>query len=88
MARGVRKILDSDIGVAISGIAGPGGGTDEKPVGTTVIGMSALEREATRMFVFKGERMDIKAQAAQAAMQLVVDFLEERFPGETDGTKT
>ena len=86
MARGVRKVLDSDIGVAISGIAGPGGGTDEKPVGTTVIGMSALEREATRMFVFKGERMDIKTQAAQAAMQLVVDFLEERFPGETEGT--
>jgi PncC family amidohydrolase len=83
MARGVRKILDSDIGVAISGIAGPGGGTDEKPVGTTVIGMSALEREATRMFVFKGERIDIKTQAAQAAMQLVVDFLEEQFPGET-----
>ena len=83
MARGVRKVLDSDIGVAISGIAGPGGGTDEKPVGTTVIGMSALEREATRMFVFKGERIDIKTQAVQAAMQLVVDFLEERFHGET-----
>ena len=88
MARGVRKILDSDIGVAISGIAGPGGGTDEKPVGTTVIGMSALEREATRMFVFKGERMEIKTQAVQAAMQLVIDFLEEQFPGETEGTRS
>jgi len=88
MARGVRKILDSDIGVAISGIAGPGGGTDEKPVGTTVIGMSALEREATRMFVFKGERMEIKTQAVQAAIQLVIDFLEEQFPGETEGTRS
>lgn len=82
MARGVRRILESDIGVAISGIAGPDGGTDEKPVGTTVIGMSALEKETTKKFVFKGERMDIKTQAAQAAMQLVVDFLEEQFPGE------
>ena len=83
MARGVRRVLNSDIGVAISGIAGPDGGTDEKPVGTTVIGMSALEKEASKMFVFKGERMDIKVQAAQEAMQLVVDFLEEQFPGET-----
>ena len=82
MARGVRRVLESDIGVAISGIAGPDGGTDEKPVGTTVIGMSALEKETTKKFVFKGERMDIKTQAAQAAMQLVVDFLEEQFPGE------
>ena len=79
MARGVRKILDSDIGVAISGIAGPGGGTDEKPVGTTVIGMSALEKETTKLFVFKGNRLDIKTQAAQAAMQLVIDFLEEQY---------
>jgi PncC family amidohydrolase len=79
MARGVRKVLDADIGVAISGIAGPGGGTDEKPVGTTVIGMSALEKETTKLFVFKGNRLDIKTQAAQAAMQLVVDFLEEQY---------
>ena len=78
MAREVRKVLDADIGVAISGVAGPGGGTDEKPVGTTVIGMSALEKETTKLFVFPGERLDIKTQAAQAAMQLVVDFLEEQ----------
>jgi PncC family amidohydrolase len=76
MARGVRKVLDADIGVAISGIAGPGGGTDEKPVGTTVIGMSALEKEAAKSFVFPGERLDIKTQAAQTAMQMVIDFLE------------
>jgi len=82
MARGVRRILDSDIGVAISGIAGPGGGTDEKPVGTTVIGMSALEKETSKLFVFTGDRLDIKTQAARAAMQLVIDFLEEQFPGE------
>ena len=82
MARGVRRILDSDIGVAISGIAGPGGGTDEKPVGTTVIGMSALEKETSKLFVFTGDRLDIKTQAARAAMQLVIDFLKEQFPGE------
>jgi PncC family amidohydrolase len=78
MARGVRKVLNADIGVAISGIAGPGGGTDEKPVGTTVIGMSALEQESTQKFLFPGERLDVKMQAAQAAMQMVVDFLETR----------
>ena len=79
MARGVRKVLDADIGVAISGIAGPGGGTDEKPVGTTVIGMSALEQETTKLFVFPGERLDIKIQAAQSAIQMVIDFLEEQY---------
>ena len=78
MARGVRRVLDSDIGVAISGIAGPGGGTNEKPVGTTVIGMSALEKETSKLFVFTGDRLDIKTQAARAAMQLVIDFLEEQ----------
>lgn len=77
MARGVRRILDADIGVAISGVAGPGGGTDEKPVGTTVIGMSALEQETTKSFVFPGERLDIKTQAAQSAIQMVINFLEE-----------
>ena len=79
MARGVRMVLESDIGVAISGIAGPDGGTDEKPVGTTVVGLSALKKETTKLFVFKGNRLDIKTQAAQAAMQLVVDFLEEQY---------
>ena len=79
MARGVRKVLDADIGVAISGIAGPGGGTDEKPVGTTVIGMSALEQETTKLFVFPGERLDIKTQAAQSAIQMVIDLLEEQY---------
>ena len=79
MARGVRKVLDADIGVAISGVAGPGGGTDEKPVGTTVIGMSALEQETTKLFVFPGERLDIKTQAAQSAIQMVIDLLEEQY---------
>jgi PncC family amidohydrolase len=79
MARGVRKVLDADIGVAISGVAGPGGGTDEKPVGTTVIGMSALEQETTKLFVFPGERLDIKTQAAQSAIQMVIDLLEEHY---------
>lgn len=76
MARGVRKVLDADIGVAISGIAGPGGGTDEKPVGLTVIGVSALDEESAHSFIFTGERLDIKTQAAQTALQMVIDFLE------------
>lgn len=76
MARGVRKVLEADIGVAISGIAGPGGGTAEKPVGTTVIGMSALETEIAEAYVFPGQRLDIKTQAAQSAIQMVIDYLQ------------
>lgn len=77
MARGVRQLLKADIGVAISGVAGPGGGTDEKPVGTTVIGMSALETEIAGAFVFPGQRLDIKTQAAQSAIQMVIDYLQD-----------
>ena len=41
MARGVRKLTGSDIGISVTGVAGPGGGSEEKPVGTVYIGISA-----------------------------------------------
>lgn len=78
MARGVRKELKADIGLSVSGIAGPGGGSIEKPVGTTWIGMSTLEGDTAQMYHFQGERIEIKLQAAQAAMQLLIDYLSDR----------
>jgi PncC family amidohydrolase len=76
MARGVRQALGADIGISTSGVAGPTGGTPEKPVGTTWIGFSTAEGEEARHFLFQGERLSVKEQAAEAALQLLADHLQ------------
>jgi PncC family amidohydrolase len=75
MARGVRLALGADFGISTSGIAGPTGGTPEKPVGTTWIGFSAADGEEARYFLFQGERLAVKEQATEAALQMLVDHL-------------
>ena len=79
MARGVRIALAADIGISVSGIAGPSGGTPEKPVGTTWIGYSSPQEEDARKYLFKGTRIQIKEQAAESALQLVVDHLRQVY---------
>ncbi len=79
MARGARLALEADIGVSVSGIAGPGGGMPGKPVGLTWIGLSAGERagglEQARSFVFPGERLAVKEQAAEEALKMLDEYL-------------
>ena len=75
MARGVRSVLGADIGVSLSGIAGPSGGTPDKPVGTTWIGLSARDGDWARKFVWGGDRRANKESSAQAALQFVLDYL-------------
>ena len=79
MARGTRRVLVTDIGVSVSGIAGPGGGTDEKPVGTTWIGLAANDGEWARLFHFSGNRTQNKQAAADAALQFLLDYLEGKL---------
>jgi PncC family amidohydrolase len=76
MAHGVRRRLSTDIAISVSGIAGPGGGTDEKPVGTTWIGLVTGDGEWAKLFHFLGDRSQNKAYAADAALQLLLDYLE------------
>lgn len=83
MARGARRVLSTDIGVSVSGIAGPGGGTDEKPVGTTWIGLVAAGGEWAKLFHFDGDRLENKEAAADAALQLLLDYLEGRLQAAT-----
>jgi len=76
MARGGRVGLDVDIVVSVSGIAGPGGGLPDKPVGTTWIGLSTVEGDWARKFVWEGDRLQNKALSADAALQFLLDCLE------------
>jgi PncC family amidohydrolase len=75
MARGARQVLTADLAVSVSGIAGPGGGLPDKPVGTTWIGLSAEAGEWARVFCFPGGREQNKHASAEAALKLVLDFL-------------
>lgn len=80
MARGVRKVLNADIGLSVSGIAGPGGGTDTKPVGLVYFGLSAPNLELTRNKIWKGTRQQIKKQSAEDALLLLMEFLSNYSP--------
>ena len=75
MARGVRTTLGADIGISVSGIAGPAGGLPDKPVGTTFIGLSANDGDWSRKFLWDGDRKQNKAASAEAALQFVLDYL-------------
>ncbi len=77
MARGVRKALAADIGLSVSGIAGPGGGTPEKPVGLTWIGLSAADTDEAWEHIWHGDRLQIKEQTADQALRLLVDYLSD-----------
>jgi len=71
MAAGIRARTSADVGIGITGIAGPGGGTPEKPVGTVAIAVSALGEERVRTFGFFGGRDLVKFQATQAALNML-----------------
>ena len=79
MARGARKALNADVAVSVSGISGPGGGTPEKPVGTTWISLVAEDGEWAKVFQFEGDREQNKASAANAALQMLYDYLQGKL---------
>ena len=71
MAAGIRAKTSADIGVGITGIAGPGGGTPEKPVGTVAISVATPGDQRVRTFQFFGGRDMVKFQSAQAALNMI-----------------
>ncbi len=71
MAIGAKRALRADIAVAITGIAGPSGGSKEKPVGTVYLGLAGAEEVISKRYRFLGSRREIKAQAATMALDWV-----------------
>lgn len=70
MAVGVRARLDVDVGIAVTGVAGPAGGTAEKPVGLVYFHVSAPEAEEGRSFSLPGDRATIRSRATVASLHL------------------
>jgi nicotinamide-nucleotide amidase len=79
MARGARERFSATLGLAVTGIAGPGGGMPEKPVGLTYIGLAATDQVIVEKHIWQGDRLQIKEQTAEAALKLLCKHLERRF---------
>ena len=71
MATGIRTRSGSHVGIGVTGIAGPGGGTPEKPVGTVAVAVATLDDSQVRTARYMGDREHIKFQASQAALDMV-----------------
>ncbi len=76
MAQEIRKKLQTDFGIGITGIAGPGGATARKPIGLTFIAISKKNETISKQFIFKGNRSTIKSQAATWALRMLLSFLQ------------
>jgi len=75
MALGVRRTFAADVGLSVTGIAGPGGGTPTKPVGYTWVGLNTPNFEAARQFTWDEDRLGNKELSAEATLQMLVDYL-------------
>jgi nicotinamide-nucleotide amidase len=75
MAAGIRSRTGADIGLSVTGIAGPDGGSPEKPVGTVFIGIATAEGNWATRFQFSGDRQQIREIAAQSGLDLVRKYL-------------
>jgi PncC family amidohydrolase len=76
MAQGVRQVIGADWALSVTGIAGPGGGTTEKPVGLVYIGLAGPdERLVVERYQWDGDRESIKQQSATAALQLALTHI-------------
>lgn len=76
MAEGVRKKAQVDIGISSTGIAGPTGGTEEKPVGLVYIGLSTRNQTKVNRYVFSQDRIHNKSETAHHAFLMLKEYLE------------
>ena len=77
MAENSRKIMKSDIAIAISGIAGPSGGTDDKPVGLVWICLAAEGYIKAYKNIFSGDRQEVREQSVMFSLNLIENFIKK-----------
>jgi nicotinamide-nucleotide amidase len=78
MAKGIRSAAGSDLGIAVTGIAGPDGGSEEKPVGTVFISLAAPDGCWTKRFAFSGSRADVRIKTSWTALDWLRRYLDGR----------
>ncbi len=76
MAEGVKKAIGSDIGIGITGIAGPTGGTDKKPVGLVYIAIAGKCGTIVKENIFSGDRENVRYRSTQQALEMVRQYLK------------
>lgn len=74
MAAGARHVLDADIAVSVTGLAGPGGDEYGNPVGTVFIGYCDENQTLSREYHFPGDREQVRSQAVEAALDLILQY--------------
>ena len=73
LVSGVRELLNADVAVAVTGLAGPGGDDFGHPVGTVFIGYEDPHKSVVKQFVFKGSREEVRNQTIEAALKLILE---------------
>jgi nicotinamide-nucleotide amidase len=77
LARNIKRLAKTSIGLSTTGIAGPGGGTEAKPVGTVFMAIAIGRHAYFKKYLFSGNRLDIKHQAKNASLQLLYECLTQ-----------
>ncbi len=80
MAEGIRKQSKTDIGLSVTGIAGPTGGTPEKPVGTVYIALSLDKKTECRRYLFQGDRETVRRKTSDTALEWIRDCCLKEMP--------
>ena len=76
MAQGALNAANADIALSVTGIAGPDGGTDEKPVGLVYIGFATKENTTAYKNVFSGDRRTVRIQTVNTALEIADRYLD------------
>lgn len=75
MAQNVKKIFYSDIGIGLTGIAGPNGGSVQKPIGSVYIAVTDGQKTICKFFKFNGDRLEIKQKASETALKMIKELI-------------